>query len=439
MYRHNSKFWTYVLSSTGAVVSLVALYEHVIYRYGLAKGPSFCNISQHINCEAVNASEWSVFLGVPIASYGIFFYIAVLGLLWVSGPGRRVSDEQSNQVVFVGTLFGSLISLALFAISELIIGALCLLCVGLYLITFALFTVTWRSSGASFLSTLSGGVRGALSFLCGICRGHKPALIGAVSLVLWGVVAVASPAITYDVALAMRGSKAARGPQTLAQTDPVRAWREAPLQQIPVSFGVGAFGDYAKGDSQAPIQIVEFADFECPGCRVLYTALQPVLERFKGHYHFVFKNFPLDSACNPGISGKFHQNSCFAAYFIRCAGEQGRFWEALDYAFTDPVLERDGAQSDEQVEEVRKTMIGDGAAALGLDAQALSECITSGRYLARVQEEVQQGASAGLTSTPSIWINGKRVEYPAPEAIEKIFSAVVAERGIVVAETGGSK
>jgi protein-disulfide isomerase len=219
----------------------------------------------------------------------------------------------------------------------------------------------------------------------------------------------------------------------------VRAWREAPLQQIPVSTNAGTFGDYGKGQTQAPVQVVEFADFECPGCRMLCTALEPVLEKFKEHYHFVFKNFPLDSACNPGISGKFHQNSCFAAYFVHCAGEQGRFWEALDYAFTDPVLERDGEQSDSQVEEVRKTMIGDGAAALELDAQALRECITSGRYLARVREQVEQGATAGLTSTPSIWINGKRVEYPSPDAIEKIFSAILAERGIVVAETAGSK
>jgi uncharacterized membrane protein len=210
MYRHKSKFWIYALSSAGALVSLVALYEHVIYRYGLATGPSFCNISRHINCEAVNASEWSVFLGVPIASYGLFFYIAVLGLLWVSGPGRRVSDEQSNQVVFVGALVGSIVSLALFAISELIIGALCLLCLGLYLITFALLGVTWWGSGRGFSSTLAGGVRSALSFLADILRGRRPAVIGALSLALWGLVAVASPAITYDIARAVRGGKGVR-------------------------------------------------------------------------------------------------------------------------------------------------------------------------------------------------------------------------------------
>lgn len=438
MYKRRSKFWIYIFSSVGALVSLIALYEHVIYRYGLAQGPSFCNISRHINCEAVNASEWSVFLGVPIASYGLFFYVAVLGLLWVSGSGRRVSDELSNQVVFIGALVGSLVSLALFAVSELIIGALCLLCVGLYLTTFALLGVTWWGSGSRFSSILTGGVHGVFSFLAELGRGRRPATLGAVSLVLWGVVAVASPAITYDVARSVRGGKGAGGPQTLAQTDPVRAWREAPLQQIPVSVGAGAFGDYGKGQSQTSIQVVEFADFECPGCRMLYTALKPVLEKFKGQYHFVFKNFPLDSACNSGISGKFHQNSCFAAYFVRCAGEQGRFWEALDYAFTDPVLERDGAQNEQQVEQVRKTMIGEGSATLGLDAQALDECIISGRYLARVREEVAQGATAGLTSTPSIWINGKRVEYPSPDAVEKIFSAILAEQGIVFAETGGS-
>ena len=83
------------------------------------------------------------------------------------------------------------------------------------------------------------------------------------------------------------------------------------------------------------------------------------------------------------------------------------------------MLERDGEQSDSQVEEVRTAMLADGSLALGLDAQGLRDCITSGRYLARVREQVEQGATAGLTSTPSIWINGKRVEYPSPDAVEK--------------------
>jgi uncharacterized membrane protein/protein-disulfide isomerase len=429
MYRPVSKIWIYLLSALGVAVSATALYEHIIYRYGLATGPSFCNISQHINCEAVNASEWSLFLGLPIASYGLFFYVALLGLLWVSGPTRQVSDVRANYVVFVGGLAGSVVSVILLLISEFVIGALCLICMVLYLVSFLLLGISWWGAGTGFRAALIGGVQQLLGFVVSVVRGEKAAVAGAVSLLLWGVVAAASPAMTYSLAKAVRGAGASSGDSSLAVRDPVAAWRQAPQVQIPTAVNAGAFGDYAKGDAAAPIQIVEFADFECPGCRVLYAALVPLLEKFKGRYYFIFKNYPLDSACNPGITRKFHENACFAAYFIRCAGEQGRFWEALDYAFTDPVLERDGESDDAKVQQVREVMLSDGAAALGLDSQALRDCIGSARYMTRVREEVKQGDDLGLHSTPSFWVNGRKVERPTPEALERIFSAILAEQG----------
>jgi uncharacterized membrane protein/protein-disulfide isomerase len=429
MYRPVSKTWLYALSVCGAAISTLALYEHVVYRYGLATGPSFCNISQHINCEAVNASDWSVFFGLPIASYGLFFFGAVVGLLWVSGPTRRLSEARANQVVFIGGVVGSLVSILLLAISEFLIGALCLLCVGLYLVTFLVLGVAWWGSGQGFRATLVGGLRELVGFVFGIFRGERAKLAGTISLLLWGMVAALSPVVTFNVAKIVAGTRSAGVHSDRAERDPVAAWRAAQVEQIPLSIDSGASGDYAKGVPGSPIQIIEFADFECPGCRLLYTGLQPVLAKYEGKYHFVFKNYPLDSACNPGITRKFHQNSCFAAYFIRCAGEQGRFWEALGYAFTDPVLERDGELDDAQVQSVRDSMVSEGASALGLDPEALRECVVSGRYLARVRDEVKQGDDLHLQSTPSIWVNGRKVERPTAEALDRIFALIVAEQG----------
>jgi uncharacterized membrane protein/protein-disulfide isomerase len=438
MYRPISKWWLYVLSVCGAAISAIALYEHVIYRYGLAAGPSFCNISQHINCEAVNASEWSVFFGLPIASYGLFFYGAVLGLLWISGPTRRLSDARVNKVVFVGGVVGSLVSILLLCISEFLIGALCLLCLALYLVSFLLLALTWWGSGEGFRNTLIGGLQELVGFVAGILRGERATLAGGVSLLLWGMVAALSPVVAFNAAQIVTGRSGGNVHDNHAQRDPVVAWREAQAKQIPLSIGAGAFGDYAKGVQGAPIQIVEFADFECPGCRLLYGALQSVLKKYEGRYHFVFKNYPLDSTCNPGITHKFHQNACFAAYFIRCAGEQGRFWEALDYAFTDPVFERDGELDAAQVQSVRDTVVSEGASLLDLDSIALRECVFSERYLQRVRDEVKQGDELHLQSTPSVWVNGRKVERPTSEALERIFAAIIAEQEASTAASASS-
>ncbi len=415
----------------GVAVSLTALYEHVIYRYGLASGPSFCNISQHINCEAVNASDWSVFFGLPVAAYGLFFYLASLGLLLFSGPKRSVSDLQATRLVFLGGALGSIVSVALFLISEFMIGALCLLCMALYLVSFLLLGISWWGLGGGFRAAFIGGVLELLGFVRCVLRGERAALAGFVSLLLLGAFVVLSPVLTFGVAKAvLKGAG-----DHLSEGDPVVAWRGSPRVDIPLALNSGAFGDYAKGDLNAPIQIVEFADFECPGCRVIYSALDQVLERFKGRYHLIFKNYPLDSACNPGITRSFHRNSCFAAYFARCAGEQGRFWQALDYLFTNPLLELstgnhkgDGDPVENRSsDEVRERLLDDGAGELGLDPQGLRECVSSGRYLARVHEEVKQGDDLGLRSTPSFWVNGRKVERPTPEALNQIFSAILAE------------
>lgn len=433
MYRPKSKHCLTVLALLGAAISTLALYEHVVYRYGLATGPSFCNISQHINCEAVNASDWSVFFGLPIASYGLFFFGAVLGLLWVSGPTRGLSDSRANQVVFVGGVIGSLISILLLAISEFIIGALCLLCLGLYLVTFLLLAITWWGSGQGFRTTLLGGLHELVGFVVGIFRGERSRLAGTIGLLLWGMVAVLSPVFAFNAAKMATAKRGVGAHGDHVGRDLVAAWRAAQVEQIPLAVNSGAFGDYAKGVQGAPIEIVEFADFECAGCRMLHTAMQAVLGKYEGKYHFIFKNYPLDSACNPGITKRFHQNSCFAAYFVRCAGEQGRFWQALDYAFTDPVLERDRALDDAQLQSLRDTILSEGSATLGLDPEPLRECVLSERYLSRIRDEVAQGDKLKLQSTPAIWVNGRKVERPTPEALDRIFAVLVAQQEGVVA------
>src|SRR5690606_28441524 len=93
----------------------------------------------------------------------------------------------------------------------------------------------------------------------------------------------------------------------------------------------GAWGDYYVGSPQAPIQIVEFFDYECPFCRKFYGTLRDILKDYEGKYLLVYKNFPIDASCNPSIKFKAHEHACYAAHVARCAGEQGKFHEVLGY------------------------------------------------------------------------------------------------------------
>jgi protein-disulfide isomerase/uncharacterized membrane protein len=411
----------FALLLMGIAISSVALHEHVVYSEGLATGPSFCNISQHINCEAVNASEWSTILGIPIASYGIFFYVALLALLVVATCGCAMPVEAALSVIVLGGCVASISSVALFALSELVIGALCLLCIALYLINFALFGVTWR---VAFRGRLVVGLADGVQALWYVLRlvvlggeGSGLARLAVVALTALACFCVYLPSAIYSsVAGSVSATKTELGNQSI---DPVKVWQEEPAVVIDSKIG-GAFGAYAKGTPSAPIQIVEFADFECPGCRHLYVSLQQLLARFEGKYQLVFRNYPLDQACNPSIKHEFHQYACLAAMFTRCAGEQGKFWEALDVVFTDPIL-----TGEAPVAQVRDALVTRAAESLSLDREAISECLGSDRYLATLHADIAAGNAAGLEGTPALWVNGKLVRRPSIDALEKIFSSIV--------------
>ncbi len=409
-----------VVCVLGLLLSAVALYEHVIYSRGLATGPSFCNISSRINCEAVNASEWSVFFGLPIASYGLFFYTALLGLLTIA---RRQDDEvvtASHSVAFLASFAASFISLALFGISHFIIGALCILCIGLYLINFAMLGMLWVGAfRGRVLAGLVVGVQAIPSFLRAACvSGGGSARKSLVGLVLVGLLSAIAPEAVYSVA-----SRNSATSTKLPTEEAIARWKAQRVVSVESDFSGGAFSDYSIGAADAPIQIVEFADFECPGCRVLYARMHELLKKYEGKYRFVFRNYPLDQECNPSIKKEFHRYACLAASFTRCAGEQGRFWQALDFVFTDPVM------TDERTTlDVRGFLVEQASQTLGLDGQAMDECVTSRRYYPKLQRDIEEANRVGLQSTPSVWINGKQVERPTIDTIEGILKDILNAR-----------
>jgi protein-disulfide isomerase len=322
-------------------------------------------------------------------------------------------------MLFVVTV-ASILSIFLFCVSEFVIGALCLMCIGLYVVNFLLLAVTWRTGfSGSFFAGLYGGVQNLVKFLIEAFTGSWRALCAFIMLVILAAVSAFSPQVILMLA------ERPKPPREISDADVFESWKAAEVTDPRVAVTGEAFGDYAEGPESAPIQIVEFADFECPGCRAMYVALREQLQRFNGLYRIVFKNYPLDRECNPNIARDFHRSACFAVMLTRCAGEQGKFWDALHAAFTDPALEQEGDVQEHRDELVEHTVDG-----LSLDRDAIKECISSGRYKAKILEDIKEGDRLGLFSTPSFWINGKPVIPATLGGMDLIFNAIVAEEGI---------
>ena len=177
------------------------------------------------------------------------------------------------------------------------------------------------------------------------------------------------------------------------------------LQAEPVKIDVT--GAPTKGALGAPIQIVEFSDFECPHCRDMAPILAKIMTEFDGKAVFHFKHFPLS----------FHEYAPNAAAAAIAAGLQGKFWEFHDKMF--------GNQSALQPENLKKY-----AADLGLDTAKFNQCLDSAKYEARVQGALAVGGQLGISSTPTVFVNGRLINGAQPiEVFQSVIDDELARGG----------
>ena len=138
-----------------------------------------------------------------------------------------------------------------------------------------------------------------------------------------------------------------------------------------------------RGNPKAPVMIVEFSDYQCPYCHQVEPTIKQVLAKYGDRVSLSYRDFPLS---------QIHSQAEIAAEGSRCALEQGKFWEYHDQLFTASKLEKDD-------------LIGY-ARNLKLDDQQFGTCLTSGKYKAEIDKDLQEGRKAGVTGTPGFFING---------------------------------
>lgn len=138
-----------------------------------------------------------------------------------------------------------------------------------------------------------------------------------------------------------------------------------------------------KGNSAAPVTIVEFSDFQCPFCQKVNATLYQILAKYEGSVRLSFRDFPLQQ----------HPQAIIAAEAARCATEQGKFWEYHDALFANPVnLDKQGL-----IERARS---------LKLDIDSFDTCLNSGKYKAQIEQDIRDGMKAGVAGTPAFFVNG---------------------------------
>jgi protein-disulfide isomerase len=146
--------------------------------------------------------------------------------------------------------------------------------------------------------------------------------------------------------------------------------------------------DHRRGPLDAPAQLVEYGDYQCPYCAQALPGVKGILRRYEAGVLFVFRHFPLVSQ---------HPRAWRAALVAEAAGAQGRFWQMHDH-----LLSHQHELSDEELVVH--------ARALGLDQGAFERDLRAAELAERVREDALSGLRSGVAGTPTFFVNGTRLE-----------------------------
>lgn len=207
----------------------------------------------------------------------------------------------------------------------------------------------------------------------------------------------------------------------------LRSWTTAQASSAPSSSSVTQSAEQAaareslmasvvadtrhfRGDPNAPVTIIEFADFQCPYCgRFAATAGLQIEEEYvqSGKVRFGYVNFAF-----------LGPESRQAAEAAECASDQDKYWEYHDKLYASQSGENQGAFNDENLKNF--------AEELDLDTRAFKECLDSGKYASLIQDDTQAAGALGVQSTPTFLINGQPLIGAQPfDAFQQIIEPLL--------------
>jgi protein-disulfide isomerase len=158
--------------------------------------------------------------------------------------------------------------------------------------------------------------------------------------------------------------------------------------------------DHIRGPRSAQVSLVEYGDFECPYCRAAQPIVAGLIAALGDQLRVAFRHFPMSEV---------HPHAQHAAEMAEAAAAQGKFWEMHDTLFANQ----------HSLDDANLLKYG---AELELDAERVSEELSSHEHVQRVAEDRDSGLASGVSSTPTFYIDGTR--YDGSVALRNMLAAI---------------
>jgi uncharacterized membrane protein len=393
----NGRLWTRVLSflfGLGMMVASVLTIRHFFlanYPTSIYAG-SFCDINSFFNCDSSAFSAISQVRGVPLGYFGLI--VGALVSLGAVFPSE--SFERTNKTI---SLLNCLGVIALFLFSVLYLKSLCLLCTGYYFFSIASFILFWKygidhEQAAWRQKFLNPSFKHLFTYAVVTCMG------------------------AYGMVLFHNAKREAQSGGVATQV--VKEYFNLEKVKLPSLISPYWTVKSTERFEDAPIQVIEYADFLCPDCRYLYEQMAKLKQEFKGKMNVAFQFFPLEARCNQVVAKDKHPGACDLSYMA--AYDPAKFVGIHDEIFT----QFDQARNPAWRSELAKKHGVEGALTDSKTKDLVQRIIGTGAEFEKTSDKY----SHGIRSTPTLIVNNRMIIGTLPYAqLRAIFRALVEEGG----------
>ena len=186
---------------------------------------------------------------------------------------------------------------------------------------------------------------------------------------------------------------------TIAKLELKILQNKLPSNQPVVELKISADNDPIIGNSNAPITIIEFSDFQCPFCAKFHIQTLPkIMDEYikEGKVKLVFRDFPIQS---------IHSNALLASVAAECANEEGKFKEMHDKLF-----ENQNEWNNKNTDDVI-ILFNQYSSEMGIEKEKFDSCIKNGKYIKEIQKDLEDGRTYGISGTPGFFIGNNEIGF----------------------------
>ena len=364
----------------------IIYYESNYNPYALS---SFCSINDLVDCDGVAKTTASQFLGIPLAYWGMFFYLFVLMLLFVDKLKNikflnflSVFKRPMSYISALG-LISFAVSVYLAFDSVFILHKICILCFFTYILNTLIALIATDFENGGFIKSVKDSF---VDFIAGV----KEYTLHFIIALLVGITFLTYTTMANPFTPQVKKMKS------------IKTFLKMEVNPYAVSGN-------NLGNPDAPIRVQLYSDFACPMCFAYNIMIHKAVKEL-GNVYIEPHNLPLDRECNKYLRKQVHKNGCRYAKYAVAAKNQGKYWDMSTLLF-----EHHPKNDEEAVQLAKK---------IGLNIDKFKQDIQSKETMKKITDDIDYAVSQGVVATPTIVIDGERYlgikpYYELKELIQK--------------------